>query len=284
MTGLPPRHGQGAPCWVSLTVPDLTPVQEFYRALFGWEFRSGPRHFGPYVRAVLDGRPAAGLGQAPPELRLPVRWTTYLCCDNADATAELIRDCGGTVGVGPLDAELGAGRLAIAADPDGAVFGIWQPMAHPGLCTAGEPGSLARIDLVTRDTSAAGKFYAAVFGHDAEQELSERDELTLRLAGRPVAGVHGAGRDLPGGPHWLVSFAVADPVEAARQAVALGGRVVGGQDDSRAGRPATVADPAGAVFRLVRAGGWAGPWGAAPQAPAAPAHHNRRPGPNHRQA
>lgn len=52
-------------------------------------------------------------------------WTPYFASDDVDLTAEAVRSCGGTVGVGPLDAD-DAGRLALASDPSGAVFGIWQ--------------------------------------------------------------------------------------------------------------------------------------------------------------
>ena len=92
MTDAPARQIQGTPCWVSLMVHDLPQAQEFYGGLFGWEFQPGPRHFGPYVRAVVNGRPAAGIGEIPREWQLPIRWTTYLRCDDADATAERIRE------------------------------------------------------------------------------------------------------------------------------------------------------------------------------------------------
>ncbi len=254
MTDAPARQIQGTPCWVSLMVHDLPQAQEFYGGLFGWEFQPGPRHFGPYVRAVVNGRLAAGIGEIPREWQLPIRWTTYLRCDDADATAERIRECGGTVGVGPLDADLEAGRLAIASDPDGAVFGVWQPKVHPGIGAWGVPGTLAWSELVTRDSVAAGKFYAAVLGYDTHAELSaDRDHTTLRLDGRPVAGIHGIAGALPHDPgaHWLAHFAVADPDEAARRATRLGGRVLEGPYDGPLGRTATVADPEGALFRLV---------------------------------
>ena len=159
------RRMHGAPCWVSLLAHSLSATQEFYGALFGWEFRPGPQHFGPYARAFLDGREVAGVGELAPDRHLPVAWTTYLASDDTDATAEQIRSCGGTVGVGPLDADDDAGRMAIASDPQGAIFGIWQGRSvmgtddhrgagHPGMERAGHPGHRAPSCRSTSMSSA----------------------------------------------------------------------------------------------------------------------------------
>lgn len=109
MTEAAVRRTPGTPCWVSLIVHGLSTTQKFYAGLFGWEFGPGPQQLGPYVRALIDGKEVAGIGQLPPERHLPVAWTTYLATDDADVTAETIRSCGGTVAVGPLDAGEAAG-------------------------------------------------------------------------------------------------------------------------------------------------------------------------------
>lgn len=168
-------------------------------------------------------------------------------------TAETIRSCGGTVGVGPLDAGP-AGRMAIATDPAGAVFGIWQTAAHGGTAVYGTHGTPVWNELVTTETSFVGKFYEAVFGYEVEAVVSaDFDCLTLHLAGRPVAAVHGVGQALPRrGSHWMTHFEVEDTEEAARQVVELGGHVLQPPRDGSSGPLATVADPEGAVFTIVR--------------------------------
>ncbi|WP_328536240.1 VOC family protein [Streptomyces sp. NBC_00344] len=254
MTEAVSRHVPGTPCWVSLIVHGLSATQDFYGALFNWDFRPGPGELGPYVRALLDGKEVAGLGQMPPDQHLPIAWTTYLATDDADATAETIRHCGGTVGVGPLDAGE-AGRLAIGSDPSGAVFGIWQAAAHAGAATAGAPGTPVWNELVTRETVSVGKFYQAVFNYGTEAVVSaDFDYLTLSLNGRAVASLHGVGQALPRdrGPHWMTYFEVADTDEAARRVAELGGQVLQQPHEGETGRLATVADPEGAVFTIVR--------------------------------
>lgn len=250
------RYTPGTPCWVSLMVHGLGTTEDFYADLFGWEYVPGPEQLGPYVRAVLDGQEVAGIGEMPPDRHLPMAWTTYIATDDADASAEAIRSCGGTVAVGPLDAGV-AGRVAICSDPLGAVFGLWQALSHPGTRQQGAAGTPVWNELITQDTSTVGKFYEHVFGHEVRATAGSSDDfdhLTLQLGGRPVASVHGVGRSLPHdrGPHWMTYFEVEDTDAAAARVAELGGRIVEAPREGLRGRQATVTDPEGAVFTIVR--------------------------------
>lgn len=250
----PARHAPGAPCWVSLMVHGLDATEEFYGALFGWEFQPGPQQLGPYVRALLDGREVAGLGRLPPDRHLPIAWTPYFASQNADLTAETVRSRGGTIGVGPLDAA-DAGRLAICSDPAGAVFGIWQSAAHLGTAVSGVPGTPAWNELLTFESASVAKFYRTVFGYEEEPVVSaDLDYVALLLGGEPVAGIHGVGHALPRdrGPHWVTYFQVADVDDAVDHLVHLGGQVLKPVHDTDHGRVAGVADPEGARFAMVQ--------------------------------
>lgn len=250
----PARHAPGTPCWVSLMVHGLEATEEFYGALFGWEFRPGPEQLGPYVRALLDGHPVAGIGVLPPDRHLPIAWTPYFASDDVDATADAVRSRGGTIGVGPLDAA-DAGRLAIGSDPCGAVFGIWQPPAHTGPAATGTPGTPVWNELTTYESAHVAKFYGTVFDYEEERAVSaDRDHVTLRLDGRPVAAVHGLGDAVPRdrGPHWLTYFDVRDLDDAVDRVGRLGGLVLGPPHDGDHGRVALVADPEGARFALAQ--------------------------------
>ncbi|MGV9311657.1 VOC family protein [Streptomyces sp. NPDC003691] len=248
------RHAPGTPCWVSLMVHDPDATMHFYGGLFGWEFHPGPQQLGPYVRALLDGEEVAGVGRLPADDRLSVAWTPYLATPDVNRTAEQLRCCGGTVGVGPLDAE-DAGRLAIVTDTSGAVFGLWQAAAHRGTAAHGRHGTPVWHELVTAETSAVVKFYRTVFGYEEERDPDpDADRTTLLAAGRPVAAVRGVGRALPRdrGAHWVSWFEVDDTDAAAERVARLGGRVLAPPADGERGRAATVADPEGAEFIVVR--------------------------------
>ncbi|MFV0133197.1 VOC family protein [Streptomyces sp. HMX87] len=250
------RHAPGTPCWVSLMVHGPAATQEFYGALFGWEFRPGPQQLGPYARALLDGQEVAGIGQLPADRQLPIAWTPYFASDDVDRTADTVRLCGGTVGVGPLDAAE-AGRMAIGSDPSGAVFGVWQAAAHLGTAVTGVPGAPAWNELLTYESASVAKFYETVFGHAQEPVVSaDFDYVTLHVDGRPVAGIRGVGSALPRdrGPHWLTYFEAADVDESARRLAGLGGHVLTPARDTAHGRVAMVADPEGARFALVQSG------------------------------
>ncbi|MFE9972848.1 VOC family protein [Streptomyces hirsutus] len=250
----PVRHAPGTPCWVSLMVHGPDTARMFYEALFGWEFRPGPQQLGPYARALLDGCEVAGIGLLAPDQHLPVAWTPYFASVDVDRTAETVRSCGGTIGVGPLDAAE-AGRLAIGSDPSGAVFGIWQASAHLGRAVTGVPGTPAWNELTTFESERVAKFYATVFGHTVRPEVSaDLDYVTLSVEGRPVAGIHGVGNGLlrDRGPHWTTYFTVADVDDTVDHVPHLGGQVLKRPHDSAHGRVAAVADPEGARFSLLQ--------------------------------
>ncbi|SHN20164.1 VOC family protein [Actinacidiphila paucisporea] len=248
-TEVPSRRQPGTPCWASLMAHRADLARDFYGALFGWEFVPGPQQLGWYALAVVGGLRVAGIGEGAPEADRPVSWTTILTVDDVDRAAESVRECGGTVGIGPLD--IGEdGRLAVAVDPSGAVFGIWQSGAFGGADLTGAPGSVARSELVTHDSAMVGKFYEMVFGFELEREgPGDDDRAVLTLDGRAVAGVHGVGPDLPRdrGAHWMTAFAVEDVPAAAR----LASRVLTPPHSGPHGPAATLAGPEGAAFALL---------------------------------
>ncbi|MED7951267.1 VOC family protein [Streptomyces sp. BE303] len=244
------RLAQGTPCWVSLMTDDLPGSRAFYGELLGWDFAPGPGPLGEYVRARLGGESVAGLGESS-VTGFPVQWTTYFAVDDADRATQSVRECGGTVAVGPLQAER-AGRLAIASDVSGAVFGLWQGEEHPGRETGPEPGGPAWAELLTPDADGAAAFYRAVLGVSA---AAAEGGSALLVGGRPVAGIR-RGDELRGHPpRWRSHFAVRDVDLTARRAAELGGRVLVPPQETVRGRAARLADPRGGHFSVLEARG-----------------------------
>ena len=159
------KYDNGVPGWVDLGTPDLDAARGFYSALFGWDIPPGPEEAGGYSIAMLRGKPVAGLG--PAMNPGPPVWATYVIVDSADDTAKKVKDNGGAAFVEPMDV-LDAGRMAVFADPQGAVFSVWQAGIMPGAGIVNEPNSYSWSELVTSDIDAAKKFYGAVFGWGGE--------------------------------------------------------------------------------------------------------------------
>ena len=90
-------------------------------------------------------------------------WNTYIWVDDADLTAKKVVEAGGAVLNEPFDV-MDAGRMAVLADPEGAVFMAWQAKEHKGAGIVNEEGALNFNGLATRDVAAAERFYGAVFG------------------------------------------------------------------------------------------------------------------------
>lgn len=241
------RYPPGTPCWVDTLQREPLAALDFYGPLFGWEFSEpGP---GGYVVARLDGHDVAGIGALPSEG--PAIWSTYVRVE--DAGAEL---AGATLLMGPLDVAP-AGRLAVLADPTGAAFCVWEPGEREGAQLVNEPNTWLMSSLHTPDPVAAGAFYGAAFGWQAE---SVGPVTLFRLPG--YVGGH-AQQTLPRDmvavmappnaqipPHWNVNFRVDDADAIATRAAQLGGSVMMPPADGGGFRSAVLADPQGAVFSV----------------------------------
>jgi uncharacterized protein len=240
----------GVPCWADLSVPDVPAATAFYSAVLGWSFSEPDDEFGGYVIGSVKGAAAAGVGpQQQPGAR--AAWTLYFASDDADATARTVKEAGGQVllepgDVGPL------GRMFIAADPSGAVFGIWQAGTHIGAGIVNEPGALSWEDLRSSDPEAARAFYSALFGYTFEALEAAGPDYKLFFNGPgepPLGGMGGIVRAPAGTPsHWLVYFGVDDVPTAVQAAQDAGGAVLAPPFQTPYGQMAALTDPAGAVF------------------------------------
>lgn len=233
----------GTPTWIELAVPDLDRAKEFYRALFGWEYTGG----AGYTTCLLRGLPVAGLKQAPEAGR---EWTMYLASDDCDATAKRVTEAGGTLITEPADVAEEA-RTALAEDPTGARFGLWQGRSHPGCQLVNEPGALVRNDLVTASTEPARAFYTRVFDYtlDRNADMPDFDFTFLRRAdGHEIGGIFGDAEAKTSG--WGSCFEVNGTDAVAGRAREAGGTATE-PEDSLYGRTATLTDPFGVEFSII---------------------------------
>jgi predicted enzyme related to lactoylglutathione lyase len=246
-------HAPGTPCWVDIGT-DVEGAKAFYGALFGWDAVDAgpPEETGGYGFFTLKGLHAAGYG--PQQNPGPPFWSSYVVVVDADATAKKVEQAGGTVVVAPMDV-MGAGRMAVFQDAEGAFFSVWQPGEHRGAQVVDEPGALCWTELSTRDVDGAKSFYAAVFGWGATTHADGPMPYTeYQLDGASIAGMMPMPPMVPAQvpPFWLVYFAVDDADATVARAGELGGTVLVPLMDIPTGRFGVLTDPQGASFGVIR--------------------------------
>jgi len=252
------KYVPGAPNWVDLGTPDVDAAARFYQALFGWQFQSAGPDAGGYGMFTLGGKAVAAAGPLA-EPGAPSSWTLYFNTSDANATADAVRQAGGTVRAEPLDV-FTAGRMAQFADPAGALFAVWQPGEIVGLDAVTESGTLCWTELHTTDPASARSFYQAVFGW-ITQDVPMGDFSYTVISPAGGGDESGQGGIVPISPEmaavgnstrWVPYFEVADCDAAVAKAVEHGGTVTGpAQDVPGVGRIAMLAGPSGAGFSVI---------------------------------
>lgn len=216
-------YAAGTPSWVDLGSPDIDASVAFYSALLGWEVAEAHPDAGGYRIAHRRGRTVAGIG---PQQGPVSAWTTYLATDDADATAQAIEANGGRVMMPPMDV-MDQGRMAIAMDPEGAAFGLWQAGSHTGAQLVNETGTMGWNELWTRDADQAKAFYPAVFGYTLDEATMPGYTMWL-VDGQMVGGCMTMPPDIPPQvpAHWAVYFGHSDCDAGLAHVKELGGTVV----------------------------------------------------------
>jgi predicted enzyme related to lactoylglutathione lyase len=245
----------GTPNWVDLAADDPAAAARFYAGLFGWECEHQSSR--DYWVCKLDGEDIGGIGRKQPGTEhLPSRWTTYLATDHLDLTLDAVTTQQGRQLMEPRDVEV-LGRMAIAADPNGAIFGLWQAAEHIGTERTADPGTLVWSEALSQDYETARAFYTSVFGYRAEEIGGhETRYAALYAEDKPVAGTGELHPDFPADtpPHWLPYFATGSTDDTVSQVTGGGGELVGKPLETDFGRMAVLADPEGARFAVIQLG------------------------------
>jgi hypothetical protein len=246
------------PCWPELATSDAVAAKQFYSRLFGWTHRDDPGAPGMiYTTLSKDGQGVAALYQLEPKMMppgTPPHWTIYFSVNDVDAAAAQVKANGGTVMAGPMNV-MEHGRMAVCADPLGAMFCLWQPKQNIGVSRVQEPGAMSWVQLNAADPGDAAMFYQAVLGWTHRRNpMPQGGDYILWMAGDETAG---GGMPMPSGviapAHWLIYWGSADVDADAAKAKSLGGQVmVPPTDIPGMARFAVLADPQGAAFTVVK--------------------------------
>ncbi|MGK5628527.1 VOC family protein [Streptomyces sp. URMC 123] len=251
-------YAEGVPCWADAMLPDLEAGKRFYGELFGWTFGESERRHGYYTTALRGPRKVAAL-MPKQDGRMPTVWGVYFATANIRATVGRIREAGGQVITNPM--EVGEfGSLAVAMDPGGAVFGLWQAGTHEGFEVQREPGSYVWTEVYTRAKDSVDAFYREIFGYVGQDAGEDGFDFAMwsPAGSRPGPDTAVCGRGvidesfpeaMPS--HFLVYFAVEDCDEAVRTTLRLGGRTVSEPENTPYGRFAILVDNQGASFAVI---------------------------------
>jgi hypothetical protein len=100
-----------------LNTSDAARAQDFYGGVFGWRFEQVAEGDQPYWGIYNGDRLNGGMMQ-----QQPAAWLVYFGSDSVDDDAGRVRKLGGQVIVPPMPVP--GGRILVAQDPQGAVFGL----------------------------------------------------------------------------------------------------------------------------------------------------------------
>lgn len=242
----------GTPTWVDLLAHDLDMARNFYHAVFNWEYDIGPPEYGYYTNARVGERVAVGMGGAMPDAPpTPSTWSLYFATNDIEADVARAVELGAKVHV-PAMAIEPYGSMALLEDPTGAAFGFWLAGEHIGSQVNDEPGGVAWYELCSSNAQQARDFYCALFGTTAEPMPGGEEYYVLKRGDEQLCAVMQIDPALGAvQPQWITYFGVADADASVATVTANGGKVLSAVEPTPFGRMATLADPAGAQFKIV---------------------------------
>ena len=242
----------GTFCWVELHSSDADEAKRFYSGLFGWDFEDREMDGGGvYTLCKVDGKLVGALMQQHPEMEegVPPNWLAYVSTDDVDSAAAKAGELGANVMAEPFDV-MDAGRMALVADPTGAVFAIWQAGGTFGAELVNVAGAFTSNVLHTSDPGQAESFYADLFGWKVESVDTGGGPRYWGIS-NSEGWMNGGMMDLPEGAamsYWLTYFGADDADDAVAKIAELGGQVVVEPTPVPTGRFAVAMDPQGAFF------------------------------------
>jgi predicted enzyme related to lactoylglutathione lyase len=117
----------GALCWNELATTDLERAKAFFGELLGWQYETDQ---SGYASIKNGGRLNGGMReQTEQERGIPPNWLPYFTVENLDDAARQAERFGGRVILPATDIHIG--RFEVIADPQGAVFAVFEGETDP---------------------------------------------------------------------------------------------------------------------------------------------------------
>jgi hypothetical protein len=248
---------QGNFVWYELSTTDVDGARAFYKDVVGWGTEKFP---GPESGYWIWQNGAKGIGglMATSEMTKAVsttpNWLAYVHVADVDGIIGEAVELGAKTCLEPHDIPT-VGRIAVFADPQGAVLAVIKPDGPDGPPPAGPvPGEVVWRELLTDDAPAALGFYGALFGWERTRTFDMGENGTYHIYGtdgRDLGGMMKRPIEYPRPPHWLYYVHVADLDGALERVKRGGGKVWMGPMPIPSGeRVAQCTDPQMATFAL----------------------------------
>jgi predicted enzyme related to lactoylglutathione lyase len=239
--------------WHDLMTSDVAAAKTFYGAVVGWQF--GLQRPDYHVLEV-DGAGMGGIMALPDDAKaMPPFWSGYIYVTDVDATCAKAKALGGTVCREPWDIT-GMLRMAVIADPTGAMVNIMQPFPREQgkMVTPGSLGTVGWCELHAGDLDAAWTFYAEMFGwtKGVSMDMGAMGTYQLfQIDGKDVGGMMKKQAMMPQAV-WLYYFKVDGIDAAAARITQQGGTIAMGPHQVPGGQWIVMAmDPQGGTFALL---------------------------------
>lgn len=246
----------GRPLWYELMTGDMAAAEAFYGTVVGWKTSPFEGAGQPYTICSRAGDvPVAGIMRTPDTVQAPPFWAMYVGAPRLDDAAAHIERLGGRAHAEAITVP-NVGRMQLMADPQGAVFYIYEPSdAGQRPEAAPEVGEASWHELMTTDAPAAMMFYQQVFGWQPGDAMDMGPMGTYQMFTRPHGAIGGMMNKPPEmtsvPPNWQIYFRVENVHAAAEAITAGGGQVLNGPMEVPGGDWIVNAmDPQGAAFGL----------------------------------
>ena len=236
------EQSAGTPTWADVTAADTAATAGFFTQLLDWEVDDGSQELGGYRIAMAQKMATSGISEPmlpDGEQHTQDETLVYLATDAVDDAVARVGELGGSVEQDPRDvAELG--RMAVATDPQGNRFGLWQAGSLGGFSAVNDQGLPTWFEVRGSDIDALAAFYGELFGIEfSEQHVGQQRYLLNEQFGITDAE-----------PGWVVYYWVADLADAVERARGLGASVELEPYSFEYGSAADLRTPGGARFGL----------------------------------
>lgn len=244
--------------WYELSTNDLAGAIKFYGDVVGWDNQKFEGGGGPSYWIWTAG--GAGIGglmaltEESKKVNAAPHWNGYVHVADVDAAVARAVELGATTCVPPHDIPT-VGRIAMFADPQGAVLAMIRPQGEdrppPDADVAGH---VVWRELLCKDPSAELRFYRELLGWTEIRAVDMGPNGTYHVYGkngRDFGGMMRPPDGYPLPPHFLYYVHVNDLDASVERVKRGGGKVwMGPMPIPTGNRIAQCADPQGAVFAL----------------------------------